>query len=389
VVAEEVQDLWRAVVEEESGDVYFWNTVTDETSWERPPEMLRVSTAKDTKTTSVRSVKGDVTNFGQVYDKSDAEADDASASMPPPPLRGQRRTARKVEREGKAGAGSDAQAEMTQREGQDNEWDPSPEEVLDRCADALGMKDSARGILAVRRECLSACLSISMSQTLGLQCAVLGSRSTHTSCLASPANVATWTDRLDYVAGGAKGSYILDCQEPGRVWLVPSAQVSVVDPTGAGNAFSAALGYNLALLLPSEDAVSTAEAPSPRDLAVQRREAVIQSACRATATGGAFVQCEGMPVPSETLDTWLRVQAAALRGRVRSVKVPFAQASEQGEGSASAALTPPPALRKSVKSRKGTRLDINKDRDSTSQGGTAPGGTVTGMRDGGKGKEGR
>ena len=170
------------------------------------------------------------------------------------------------------------------------------------------------------------------------------------------------------------------------MWLVPCAQVSVVDPTGAGNAFSAALGYNLALLLPSEDAVSTADAPSPRVLAVQRREAVIKSACRATATGGAFVQCEGMPVPSETLDTWLRVQAAALRGMVRSVKVPCAQASEQGEGSANAALTPPPALRKSVKSRKGTRLDISKDRDSTSQGGTAQGGTATGMRDGGKGR---
>ena len=180
MVAEEVQDLWRAVVEEESGDVYFWNTVTDETSWERPPEMLRVSTAKDTKTTSIRSVKGDVTNFGQVYDKSESEADDASASMPPPPLRGQRRTARKVEREGKADTGSDLQAVITQSEGQENEWDPSPEVVLDRCAEALGMKDGARGILAVRRECLSACpCQCLLKYCLGLQCAVLKSMLNH------------------------------------------------------------------------------------------------------------------------------------------------------------------------------------------------------------------
>ena len=179
----------------------------------------------------------------------------------------------------------------------------------------------------------------------------------------------------DFVAGGAKGSYILDCQEPDCAWIVPSAPVSVIDPTGAGNAYSAALGYNLALLLPSEDTASTAGAPGPRDVAAERREAVIQSACRATATGGAFVICEGMPVPSEALDTWLRAQAVALRNRVCSVELhsaPSAQAAGHGEGSASAALAPPPALRKRVKSRKGTRLD----RSASSQGGTS-----TGMRD--------
>jgi hypothetical protein len=37
------QHVWRAVVEEESGGVYFWNTITDETVWERPPELLRLS----------------------------------------------------------------------------------------------------------------------------------------------------------------------------------------------------------------------------------------------------------------------------------------------------------------------------------------------------------
>jgi hypothetical protein len=179
----------------------------------------------------------------------------------------------------------------------------------------------------------------------------------------------------DFVAGGAKGSYRLDCQEPDCAWIVPSAPVSVIDPTGAGNAYSAALGYNLALLLPSEDTASTAGAPGPRDVAAERREAVIQSACRATATGGAFVRCEGMPVPSEALDTWLRAQAVALRNRVCSVELhsaSSAQAAGHGEGSASAALAPPPALRKRVKSRKGTRLD----RSASSQGGTS-----TGMRD--------
>merc|ERR1719329_128600 len=75
VLTEEIQDLWRAVVEEESGDVYFWNTVTDETSWERPPEMLRVSTAKETKSISIRSLKGDVTNFDQVASRSGTQAD--------------------------------------------------------------------------------------------------------------------------------------------------------------------------------------------------------------------------------------------------------------------------------------------------------------------------
>jgi hypothetical protein len=37
------QSVWRAVVEEDSGGVYFWNTLTDETLWERPPELLRLS----------------------------------------------------------------------------------------------------------------------------------------------------------------------------------------------------------------------------------------------------------------------------------------------------------------------------------------------------------
>ena len=102
VVTQDVQDLWRAVVEDEigpppiracmplcalvrapgslcrtaealtaashdrnrrAGDIYYWNTVTDETSWERPRELLRVSTSRDTRQLALRSIKGDVTRF--------------------------------------------------------------------------------------------------------------------------------------------------------------------------------------------------------------------------------------------------------------------------------------------------------------------------------------
>jgi len=34
-----------------------------------------------------------------------------------------------------------------------DEWEPSPEVVLQRCAHVLGIMDGAQGILAVRSEC--------------------------------------------------------------------------------------------------------------------------------------------------------------------------------------------------------------------------------------------
>jgi hypothetical protein len=117
------------------------------------------------------------------------------------------------------------------------------------------------------------------------------------------------------------GSYILDCREPDQVWVVPSVPVAVVDPTGAGNAYSAAIGYNLAALLPPYTADASADT-SPKKLAAAaaaaeaRREAVIQSACRASATGAAVVAVEGMPVCSVKLENWLEVAATALRDKV-------------------------------------------------------------------------
>ena len=57
--AENRQTVWQAVVQEDSGSVYYWNTLSDETAWERPPEMLRVSTAQTTFKRRVRNLKGD------------------------------------------------------------------------------------------------------------------------------------------------------------------------------------------------------------------------------------------------------------------------------------------------------------------------------------------
>jgi hypothetical protein len=62
------------------------------------------------------------------------------------------------------------------------EWEPSPQLVLDRCAEMLGMKDGAGGILAVRR--------------------------------------------------GSQGSYVLDCQDMECMWHVPCVHTDVLDPTG-------------------------------------------------------------------------------------------------------------------------------------------------------------
>jgi len=107
--------------------------------------------------------------------------------------------------------------------------------------------------------------------------------------------------------------------------------------TGAGNAYSAAIGYNLAMLLPPDtNDLSTVISPSS-SAAATRREAVIQSACRASATGAAVVACEGVPVPSVKLEAWMKQEAEMLRKRVRSI--PLRRANNL-EG---AALTPPPA----------------------------------------------
>lgn len=98
--------------------------------------------------------------------------------------------------------------------------------------------------------------------------------------------------------------------------------VAVVDPTGAGNAYSAAIGYNLAALLPHDTtAASTDTSPKKSTVAAAvaaeaRREAVIQSACRASATGAAVVAVEGMPVCSLKLQNWLQEAATALRYKV-------------------------------------------------------------------------
>jgi hypothetical protein len=68
------------------------------------------------------------------------------------------------------------------RYGLGEEWEPSPQVVLERCAKMLGMMDGAGGILAVRR--------------------------------------------------GSNGSYILDCQDMDCVWEIPRVPVAVTDPTG-------------------------------------------------------------------------------------------------------------------------------------------------------------
>ena len=68
------------------------------------------------------------------------------------------------------------------RSGLGEEWEPSPQVVLERCAKMLGMTDGSGGILAVRR--------------------------------------------------GSKGSYILDCRDMDCVWEIPRVPVEVTDPTG-------------------------------------------------------------------------------------------------------------------------------------------------------------
>ena len=75
------------------------------------------------------------------------------------------------------------------------------------------------------------------------------------------------------VRKGSKGSYVWDSRDPGRILVVPALQVPVVDPTGAGNAYSAAFGVNLSRLL--------------RRRRLSRSMAIMISACRATATGMA------------------------------------------------------------------------------------------------------
>ena len=268
VLTEEVQDVWRAVVEDESGDIYYWNTVTDETSWERPPELLRVSTSRQIRQASISSIKGDVTIFDSVADKASA----LSAPSAPPKGKAKSRSRKK---HGKlVEEAADGSAPL-QGKGTQGEWEPSPEVVLDRCAEVLGIKDGVPGILAVRR--------------------------------------------------GAAGSYVLDCLEPENLLMIPSVPVNVVDPTGAGNAYSAALGYNLALFLPHDERT--------------RGEQVVRSACRATATGAAVVRCEGMPVISHDLKTWMQAQAMALEDEVRTMSL---RPKSMVEG-VEAALAPPPA----------------------------------------------
>ena len=151
VLTHEVQDLWRAVVEEESGDIYFWNTVTDETSWERPPEMLRVSTSKEIQQTSIRSVRGDVTRIDDVELPLEARG-----GAPPPPL-----APSSARKSGNAKADKAARNERRPLEEEEEivdagdkgeESEPCAGWVLDKCAELLGLKDGARGILAVRRE---------------------------------------------------------------------------------------------------------------------------------------------------------------------------------------------------------------------------------------------
>ena len=141
-------------------------------------------------------------------------------------------------------------------------------------------------------------------------------------------------DALIYI--GINKNYVLMCLK------CISAQRKYVNKhakpcTGAGNAYSAAIGYNLAMLLPPDtNDLATVTSPSSSAVAT-RREAVIQSACRASATGAAVVACEGVPVPSVKLEAWMKQEAEMLRKRVRSI--PLRRANNL-EG---AALTPPPA----------------------------------------------
>lgn len=180
---------------------------------------------------------------------------------------------------------------------------------------------------------------------------------------------------------------------------------------GAGNAYSAALGYNLALLLPGDaspdgapggtTAAAEASPPGATDQEREaRKDAVLLSACRASATGAAAVRCEGMPVPSATLQEWLHQEAAALKGKVRALQL--RRAADVGEDEA-AALTPPPAPAvvsrrgrgrrgrgnvgaKSAPGRDGSGK-ISKDRGE--EAGTSASGTATGARGRGRGKRGR
>ena len=74
------QNVWRAVVDGESAESYYWNTCTGETVWHRPPEMLRVSYAQETTRDCVRNVRGDVSRFA--IDGPPPEADLGSAAPP-------------------------------------------------------------------------------------------------------------------------------------------------------------------------------------------------------------------------------------------------------------------------------------------------------------------
>jgi len=112
------QNIWRAVVDGESAEAYYWNVCTGETVWHRPAEMLRVSCSQETTRASVRSLKGDVSYF-----TSDADAGTPAAEHEPMP-----------ERDAKP---PPCRAELARMEG----------EVLVKSAERLGM---TRGVLAVR-----------------------------------------------------------------------------------------------------------------------------------------------------------------------------------------------------------------------------------------------
>eukprot|EP00960_Hanusia_phi_P011256 329016-Hanusia_phi.AAC.1 len=109
------------------------------------------------------------------------------------------------------------------------------------------------------------------------------------------------------VRKGSKGSYVWDSEDPGRILVVPALQVPVIDPTGAGNAYSAAFGVNLARLL--------------RSRRVSRRMAIMISACRATATGGAFVASKGMPAVKKSTQEWLEREARSLLSRLFYIEI--------------------------------------------------------------------
>lgn len=49
VVTGKRQGVWQGLVDAETGGVYYWNTITDQTTWTRPPELMRVSKAQETK----------------------------------------------------------------------------------------------------------------------------------------------------------------------------------------------------------------------------------------------------------------------------------------------------------------------------------------------------